>query len=230
MNAPMVYDVFILILEMIYSLFIVVSIDYFVKNNKISRGSGRKLVHLLMGGIIPFWFLYKSAYAEIFFSIVPLIFIAIIVLATFGKGSHKKNVARLTWTGNIREAVKGPLFFFFMFILITVIGFKSLPGIAALCAMVFGDGIAPFLGHMAKQHKNPGHKSLEGAFGVFIGTLLSSFILYAIFFQGISIYPYIMLIFAGVFAAIIEFFTPSSYDNLTVPLFVFILLFILQFI
>ncbi len=116
MNAQLIYNMFILLLEIIYSLLIVVIIDYLVKNNKLSRRTGRKLVHLLMGGLILFWFLYKSAYAEVFFSIVPLIFIAIIVFANLGKGSHKKNVARLTWTGNIREAVKGPLFFFFIFI------------------------------------------------------------------------------------------------------------------
>ncbi len=95
--------------------------------------------------------------------------------------------------------------------------------------MVFGDGIAPFLGSMRKNKKS-GNKSIEGAFGVFIGTLISSFIIYVIFFQGAAIYPYVLLIIAGVFASIIEFFTPSSYDNLTVPIAVFILLFILQFV
>ncbi len=229
MNASLDYNIIIFGFEILYSISISLTINLLVKRGKLTNINGRKLFHILMGGLILFWFFYQTVYAKVLFSLVPLGFISLILIAALGKAPHKGSIARLTRSGNIKEATKGPLLFFLMLVLITTVGFKSIAGLTSLCAMAFGDGIAPFLGKNAK-HKMPNGKSIEGAFGVFIGSLLSSFIIYALFFEGTAVSAYIMLIIAATAASIIEFFTPSNYDNRTVPLSVFMLLYIIQII
>ena len=153
-----------------------------------------------------------------------------ILTALLGLGPHGKHIRKFAREYDLKEAVYGPLLLFLVLILITAIGFRTLIGIAAICAMCFGDGIAPFAGRYAKIKFKFNGKSIEGALAVFAGTLISA-LLILLFFSRYIVLPHAysslllpFLIIAALVAAIVEFVTPNKYDNLTVPLSVFIAL------
>ncbi len=227
---PLIYNLSILALEAIYAMSIALISERLVASKMISASSGRKLIHIWMGGLLIFWFFFTSPYGQILFSLVPLGYMVAILTALLGIGPHGKHVRKFAREYDLREAVYGPLLLFLVFILVTAIGFRTLIGIAAICAMCFGDGIAPFAGRYAKRRFKFNGKSIEGALAVFAGTLISA-LLITLFFYPHVVLPhsfssllFLFLIIAALIAALVEFVTPNKYDNLTVPLSVFIVL------
>ncbi len=214
------YNIVIAIAELIYAFLISVIPNFLVQKRTLSRDNARKIVHIFMGGLIVFWFLYTAPYGRYLFLITPLVLIAILLSNIFGNGMHKNTIRGFTRGNRLKEALYGPLIFFLIFIFVTIVAYRTFGGTAALCAMVFGDGIAPFIGKYSMKKYMSGRKSIEGSVSVFIGSILSMFIFFRVFFSGAQSGVFIIAIVASIVAAIVEGLTPRDYDNLTVPLFV----------
>ncbi|MCL4389411.1 hypothetical protein M1397_02240 [Candidatus Marsarchaeota archaeon] len=227
---PLIYNLSILALEAIYAISIAFIVNRLVTSKMVSASSGRKIIHIWMGGLIIFWFFFSSPYAKVLFSLVPLGYMVAILAALLGVGPHRKHVRMLAREQDIKETVYGPLLLFLVLILITAIGFRTLIGIAAICAVCFGDGIAPFAGRYAKRRFEFNGKSVEGALAVFAGTLLSALLISLVFSQYVVLphsyltLPFTFLVVAAFVAAAVEFVTPNKYDNITVSLSVFVVL------
>ena len=216
----LLYNIGIAILEMAYAFSIAVAMDALMVRGKVSNEISRKVIHLWMGGLIVFWFLYTAQYGEYLFLVTPLIWVGIMLHSMSPKSHYKATVKRFTRRNNINEVVYGPLIFFMMFIVVTIIAFRSLGGVAALCAMVFGDGVAPLVGRHANKHYLGGKKSIEGSIAVFAASFLSTVAVFAYLFPAAPAKLFYAAAATSVVAALVEALTPRNYDNLTVPIFV----------
>ncbi len=216
------YNLAIVVAEVLYIFSITLVMDALVERKRISGSIARKVIHLWMGGLIIFWFLFNSQYAQLLFSIPVLIFVAVMLSALSGKGAHKK-VLKFARMDNLYEVVYGPLIFMAMFVLFTAFAFRSIAGVAALCAMVFGDGIAPIAGKYACVHYANGLKSLEGSAAFFIASLVSIYALTSILIPGgFTLRVSRVAVLASAIGAIAEGVTPGKLDNLMVPILVWL--------
>ncbi len=213
------YNFSIGIAELVYVFSIIIAMDLLMVKKKISKRSARKVVHLWLGGLIVFWFLYNSVYAQYLFIIPVLIFIGIMLYPLMRHGRASVRILNFVKMDDLYEVVYGPLIFMLMFILFTFIAFKSIAGIAALCAVVFGDGIATIAGKYACNHYMKGKKSIEGSAGFFIASLLSIYAFISVLFPGsFTLFVARVTVLASLVGAIVEGITPGNFDNLTVPL------------
>ncbi len=225
---PILYNTVVGIGELIYIFAITIAMDSLVKHKRISNGTARKVIHLWMGGLIVFWFLFSSQYAQLIFSIPVLVFIIVMLSAMFNRGPHVPKVLQFARAENSKDVAYGPLIFMVIFIFFTIFAFRSVAGVAALCAVVFGDGVAPIAGKYACVHYANGRKSVEGSIGFFMASLISIFIFTVILIPGsFTIQVSRIAVLASIIGAITEGVTPGKFDNLTVPLLVwFIFLFV----
>ncbi len=214
----LLYNIGIGAAELVYVFAIIISMNYLVGIGKISKSTSRKVVHLWLGGLILFWFLFNSSIAQWLFTIPIFITIVLLLFGTIAGGGYKQRMMRFTRSGDAKEVLFGPLIFLLIFILFTFVAFKTPGGVAALCAMTFGDGIAPIAGKYAKYKYFDGRKSIEGSLALFIGTLFSIFVMFIVFFPNLSSLLLFIAIIASLVATLVEAFTPSKYDNLTVPI------------
>lgn len=220
---PILYNVLVGIAEIVYIFAITIVMDVLIERKRLSKSAARKIIHLWMGGLIVFWFLFNSQYAQLLFSIPILIFIAVMLSAFSGHSLFKKKVLKFAHMGNISEIVYGPLIFMAMFIFFTIFAFRSVAGVAALCAVIFGDGIAPIAGKYACVHYANGRKSVEGSIAFFIASLLSIFAFTAILLPGsFTLRIARIAVLASLIGAIAEGVTPGKFDNLTVPILVWL--------
>ena len=221
---PILYNAIVGIGELVYIFAITIAMDALASRKLISNATARKVIHLWMGGLIVFWFLFSSQYAQLIFSIPILIFIIVMLSAISGRGPHAPKVLQFALADDPHEIAYGPLIFMAMFIFFTVFAFKSVAGIAALCVVVFGDGIAPIAGKHACVHYANKRKSAEGSIGFFIASLLSIFIFTTILVPGsFTVRVSRIAVLASVIGTIAEGVTPGKFDNLTVPILVWLI-------
>ncbi len=214
----LLYNIVIEIAELAYVFFIVILMNHLAGAGKISQKTGRKIIHIWFGGLIPFWFLFNSGVSRLLFIIPILVSIALLLYGTFAEGKHRQRMMRFTRGGDAREALFGPLILMLVFVFFTFVAFKTFGGVAALCAMTFGDGVAPIVGRYARHKYFDGKKSVEGSLAMFIGTLFSIFVMFIVLFPGLNYSLLFVAIVASLAATIVEALTPSKYDNLTVSM------------
>jgi len=223
-----VYNSAIAIVEIIYTFFIIGVTNVAVKRKRMSQDMSRKIVHLWAGGLLFFWFFYAAPYARYFFIITPLIWMVMLVLTALTKGPDDPNVRSMTRNSDPKELLYGPLFFVIMLILFTFVSFKTIAGVTAIAAMGFGDGVAPIVGKYSKTKYMKGRKSIGGSVSVFLATVLGVFVILALFNGTISFTlnttGVLLLLAAALIATIVEAVTPSNYDNITVPVVVWMFL------
>ena len=59
----LLYNISIEIAELIYVFAITIAMDVLVERRRIPKSTARKVIHLWMGGLIAFWFLFSTQYA-----------------------------------------------------------------------------------------------------------------------------------------------------------------------
>ncbi len=225
----LIFNALIAISELIYTFIIVFITNFLVKKKTISADISRKIVHLWAGGLVFFWFFYKAEFAKLFFIITPLIWVLMLIITAYTKDSTDPTVRSMTRSGDSKELLHGPLIFVLLMILMTFLAFKTLAGVAALSALGFGDGIAPIVGVYSKRKYLGGRKSYGGSLSVFLFTLVGILVL-ILLFPSITNYKFLpsidilWIIIAAMIGTVVEAFTPSNYDNLTVPIMVWLFL------
>lgn len=219
---PLEYNLVIALAELAYLGLIVLIMDRFVGLGRISKSSARKIVHLWLGGLIPFWFLFKPGYARFAFAMPIIVAMALLLLGIFVEWKGRTRILSFEMSGSVREVLFGPFMFMIMFLFLTFVAFKTFGGVAALCAMCFGDGIAPFIGAKAKYKYLKGNKSVEGSLGFFIVTLASIFVMFLVFFNGTDPLLLLAAVPAAIFGTIAEALTPGRFDNISVPMVVWL--------
>ncbi|MEM2100519.1 MAG: phosphatidate cytidylyltransferase [Thermoproteota archaeon] len=194
---------------------------------KISRRLSRKFLHAMIGNlsfIIPFFTYNKFPLNFPFFVAAPFIILTFLV----SPYSPYKGVA-----GRFRELVditgEGHhlgLFLYAISYTLLALFFASKPHVMAVgvLPMAYGDAAASAVGEKwgRRRYKILSSKSLEGSAAMLLVTFTSLMISTAYYSMFNSILPIIdqslVYLIVAIVASVVEGFSPSGFDNLTVPL------------
>lgn len=193
----------------------------------VSSRLSRKIIHIGTGPLFVLcWLLFDNApEAPYLAALVPLLITAQFALIGLGLWRDDAAVQAMSRTGDRREILRGPLFYGLIFVLLTVLYWKSPAGVVALMLLCGGDGIADLVGRRWGRHPLPWsrRKTWEGSLAVFLGGwLLAAAVLGAYVAAGAFPAPwaaYLVPLTAVAFAAaVVESLPLEEIDNLTVPL------------
>lgn len=183
----------------------------------------RKLLHIMTGGIVFFWWLFDSR--EIMAGLAALPFVVLLLLATpkspvsalrnspLGARSSEGHPYGLVW-----YAVSWTIIAYFLFD-------DLFAASIAIAAMSFGDGMGELIGRRYGKMEYLPHRTIEGSLAVFFATLASIVVIGVFYFDLIGytatappdmLIPFAVAV-AG-FVACLEAIAPGEIDNLVIPL------------
>jgi phytol kinase len=195
-------------------VFLLLGLSSFLQSKGILDDEGsRKLVHI---GVAHWWFFLIPIEGLLYASIAPVAFIFLNYL------SYKQNIFKSierNGKGNL-----GTVYFPISLLLLVLFTYvvepsKSLNYIGALGILIlgYGDGFAAIIGKAFGKTKLIFGKSLEGSLTFFVA---SFFVVLAVLFiyQPSITNPLLLIFLLPLFATLIELITPSGLDNLSIPL------------
>lgn len=185
----------------------------------------RKLVHILTGGIVFFWWAFDSK--EVMAGLAAAPFVGLLLLCTpispFEKLKNSPLGDRSSeghHYGLVMYAASWTALAYFLFD-------DLFAASVAIAAMSFGDGMGELVGKRFGKIRYLMNRTVEGSLAVFGATLVSVLVLNWFYFDLVGYAnggaPDMLLLFAVSVAGIvacIEAITPGKIDNLVIPLFV----------
>lgn len=183
----------------------------------------RKVLHILTGGIVFFWWSFDTR--EVMAGLAAFPFIMILLLASpispIGRLRRSPLGSRTSEGhayGLVMYAVSWTLIAYFMFD-------HLLSASIAIAAMSFGDGMGEFVGRRFGRHEYMHRRTAEGTAAVFLAVTVSVIVLSWFYCDivgasGTSLPDHLLLFAAsiGAFVSCLEAVTPGRVDNLVVPL------------
>ncbi len=160
--------------------------DALAARHVIGQTLSRKLIHIGTGPIFVLcWNLFSDQTAARFLAaLVPLAITAQFVLVGAGVIKDPAAVQAMSRTGDRREILRGPLYYGIVFVVCTLVFWRTSPaGILALMLMCGGDGLADLIGRRwgsAKLPMNPA-KSWAGSAAMLLAGFAFAFIFVAFF-------------------------------------------------
>jgi phytol kinase len=147
-------------------------------------------------------------------------------LIGIGVIKDEASVKAMSRSGDRREILRGPLYYGIIFVILTIIYWKSSPiGIVALMLMCGGDGLADIFGRKWGSVRIPWNngKSLAGSAGMLVGGWILSISVVWIFTSfGVFSSPFHSYLLPITLIAVIGTFVESlplkDIDNITVTL------------
>ena len=202
--------------------------DYLAHRGWVDSHLSRKFIHIGTGPLfVVCWLLFNDSPGNRYLaSLVPLAFTIQFLLIGTGIIKDEASVKAMSRSGDRREILRGPLFYGIIFVILTIIYWKSSPiGIVGLMLMCGGDGLAEILGRKWGSIKIPWNngKSLVGSFGMLMGGWILSvlviliFIAVGVFSLPISYYLLPITIIA-VIGTLVESLPLKDIDNITITL------------
>jgi len=183
----------------------------------------RKVVHILTGGIVFFWWTFDSRAVMAGLAALPFVFV--LLLAT-----PKSPVGLLRRSPLGERSSEGHPYGLVLYAVSwTVIAFALFDDLfaasVAIAAMSFGDGMGELVGKRYGRLRYANNRTLEGSIAVFAATALSIVVLTWFYFVVVGYQfgepPHMIPLFAtaiGSFVALLEALTPGAADNLVLPL------------
>ena len=203
-------------------------IEKFAQSGRMSGQVSRKIVHIGTGPIFVLcWLLFPvEPQAKYLAALVPFAITLQFVLVGLGVIKDQATIQSLTRSGKRQEILKGPLYYGIVFVVITILFWYSTPiGIIAVMILSGGDGLADLVGKRIKSPRLPWStkKSLAGSLAMLIGGwTFSILVIYIYTITGIFSLPLIYYIFPitviSLVATIIESLPLNDLDNITIPL------------
>jgi phytol kinase len=203
------------------------AINLLTDKNIIKRTLSRKIIHIGTGPVFVLcWLLFPDEpMSKYLAAVVPFLIVLQITLVGSGIMKDRTSVLAMARTGEKTELLKGPFLYGVIFVVITILFWKSIHAVIALMLLCGGDGVADLIGSRVKSPKLPWTKSktIIGSTAMFVGGFvlaLTIIVLVKNYFPIVSDYRSIFpsLILISIIATVIESITPSDFDNLTVPI------------
>jgi phytol kinase len=203
-------------------------LDFAAHRGWIESHLSRKLIHIGTGPIFVLcWLLFPDVwYARWLAALVPFLITVQFALIGLGVVKDEASVKAMSRTGDRREILRGPLFYGIVFVVMTLIYWKTSPiGMVALMLMCGGDGLADIMGRGIKSAKLPWNKgkSVAGSLGMFIGGwVLAAFIVGV--FIGAKVFPVsfestlLPITIIAIAGTAVESLPLAEVDNITVTL------------
>ena len=202
--------------------------DYMAQRGWVESHLSRKIIHIGTGPLFVLcWLLFNAAPVNKYLAaLVPLAFTVQFLLIGIGLIRDEASVKAMSRSGDRREILRGPLYYGIIFVILTIIYWKSSPiGIIALMLMCGGDGLADIFGRKWGTIRIPWNKgkSLAGSVGMLLGGWVFSvlimwiFTAFNIFTPPIQTYllPITIIAFIG---TLTESLPLKDIDNITVTL------------
>jgi dolichol kinase len=216
----------------------------------------RKVIHIFAAPIFLIsWLLFSGDYYSRYFAaVVPILFIILFIAIGTGMLKNEEFVNTMSREGKPSELLKGTLFYAII-MLISCIFFWYVPVDATLqpnfavfvptAIIIFGplaggDGFADLIGRRFGKRKFHifAEKSLLGTLSMFVFSLLATLGLLFVFWlvldpiwASVNVSTLIVpILVVCLVCTIIEVFSPKNLDNLLVPLFAVIVLFVLAWV
>ncbi len=202
--------------------------DFLAHKGLVSGRISRKIIHMGTGPIFVLCWLFfpDSELSRYVAALIPLGITIQFALIGLGILSDPASVKAMSRSGDRREILRGPLFYGIVFVILTIWFWKeNVIGIVALMILCGGDGLADIIGKRFGKMKLPWsvEKSLAGSLAVFVGGLLFSVIIIAIYLNAGALPGKFMdyLLPVTVIAAactLVESLPFRDIDNITVPI------------
>jgi len=198
----------------------VLAVSYLLRNKV---RNPRKLVHILTGGIVFFWWSFDTQWVMAGLAALP--FVPLLLLTT-PLSPFKKLKGSVLGEISSEGHEYGLVMYAISWTVIAFLMFDDLfAASVAIAAMSFGDGMGEVIGRRYGKHEYISHRTLEGSLAVFLASFVAIIII-ASFYFGVIGYtggsqPSMLLPFsfglAG-FITVLEAVVPGKIDNLILPL------------
>jgi len=202
--------------------------DFAAHRGWIESRLSRKIIHIGTGPIFVLcWLLFPDVwYARWLAALVPFLITVQFALIGLGVVKDQASVQAMSRTGDRREILRGPLFYGIVFVVMTLVYWKTSPiGMTALMLMCGGDGLADVLGRVIPSARIPWsrNKSVAGSLSMLVGGWVVAVLVLAIFvWAGVFAGPFTRFLLPVTIIAVagmaIESLPFEDIDNLTVPL------------
>lgn len=208
-------------------VFMVIGLSTLLQNQRILNEEGaRKFIHI---GVSNWYLIAMIFFTNVWAAIIPPI--SFIILNYI---SYKQNVFKAmerNGNGNL-----GTVYFPISLLIVTYVSFNNTLGFQdkgsmtyfgalAILILGYGDGFAAVFGKRYGKKKIFQEKSLVGSLSMFVFSFLTAISVLFVLSTITNIFLVSFILAAS--ATIIELFTPRGLDNLTVPLGVFVLYYII---
>lgn len=205
--------------------------DFFAHRGWISGPLSRKIIHIGTGPLFVLsWLFFTDTTTGIppqyLAALIPLAITIQFALVGSGVLRDEAAVKAMSRTGDRREILRGPLYYGIVFVVLTLLYWRSSPiGIVALMLLCGGDGLADVVGKRLPSMRliwSP-DKSLSGSFAMFFGGFLMSALVLAVY-TAAGVFPgnlgtYLPgLTLIALAATLVESLPFKDLDNLTIPL------------
>ena len=209
------------------------------------KGFHRKFIHIMIGNIALFWWIFDTNYVMALLAAAPFIPILLLFSIYGSEERSEKGVLTPSMKGSILNTAShdghklGLVYYAISWTLLAFLAFDDLliASIGIVC-MAYGDGMGGLIGKTYGRRRIHGRKTLEGTMAVFAFATLAIFLiinfynlLYSADLYGTrSIATFTALPLSlglGAYVAIVELYTPGEYDNLVIPLFTALIVFLL---
>jgi phytol kinase len=202
--------------------------DFLAHKGILESHLSRKIIHIGTGPLFVLcWLLFNNFEINKYLAaLVPLAFTLQFLLIGSGVVKDEASVKAMSRSGDRREILRGPLYYGIVFVILTIIYWKSSPiGIVGLMLMCGGDGLADIFGRKFGAIKLPWNKgkSLAGSIGMLLGGWIFSVLIVWIFISSgvfsVSIKSYLIPItIIAIIGTLVESLPIKDIDNITITL------------
>lgn len=202
------------------------SINFLTDKNVFNSHFSRKLIHIGTGPVFLLcWLLFPDKDISRYLAAsVPFLIVVQIMVVGLGLIRDYTSVKSMARTGQKTELLKGPLFYGIIFVLITLLFWKSAHAVIALMILCGGDGAADLIGSRIHSWPIPWSKkkTILGSAAMFLaGTLSALLMIYLIIIlpaRESQLVTYVLpVVLISLVSTVTESISPSDYDNVTVP-------------
>ncbi|MGA2504107.1 MAG: phosphatidate cytidylyltransferase [Anaerolineales bacterium] len=203
-------------------------LDFAAHRGWIESHLSRKLIHIFTGPLFVLcWLLFPEVwYSRWLAALVPFAITVQFALIGLGIMKDEASVKAMSRSGDRREILRGPLFYGIIFVVMTLVYWKTSPiGMVALMLMCGGDGLADIMGRGIQSPKLPWSKgkSVAGSLGMLLGGwVLAAFIVLIFVLAGVISSPFsgylLPITVIALVGTLVESLPLKDVDNITVTL------------
>jgi phytol kinase len=216
--SPLLRNLIVTALTFVYVFGLVALMNFCVTRFGLPQDISRKITHIGAGSLIGFLSLYSDLHWSKYLNVaIFVVWIVLLVQKGVFANPDDEAVKTMTRTGDKRELLKGPLYFVIVATICGTLLYKTFPGIVAMAALGWGDGVAPIVGYRYGKLKYTifSNKSVEGTISMLIFAFAAStFFVWLIIPNELNIIKIFLLAFI---ATLIEACSPKELDNILIP-------------
>lgn len=232
MSVAFVQNAILSLIVLSITFSVVILLRSLNQRKAITTEVSRKVTHLGAGTLYLAMFFYNDdGFYSKYFNIFPYLLWTCIL---FWKGQTMSSqndslgslVRTMTRTERQSELLRGPLFFNFVTIVCGTIFYKKVLGSIIMANLTWGDGLAAVVGtQYGGKSRIFRTKSWHGCLTMFLASFCASIVYSSILvgFQSVSLVKFSLI---ALISTVTETLSPSDFDNLTVPLSIFVTYFL----